>query len=590
MRHRLGTLLFAIAALILADRAAVAQPSDGNPGAQGWSDQDRQTFYTTSQGSQLIPYAWFRALRRADGDEPFAADQLQRYGYLPNPPSAANPEGLPVGFTLDGTPSSGYLGMTCAACHTTQITYRGMTMRVDGGRASADFQRFLRDLNAALVTTRDTPARFDVFARAIIGPTATAVQRDALQGKFKDWVDAFDSFINASLPDDPWGPGRLDAFGMIFNRVAGFDLHQPVNYRRADAPVRYPFLWDAPKQDKTQWNGAAPNGLYTLGLVRNVGEVFGVFARFDPRRPLLALSVDYDNSADFTNLQNLEELVVKLRPPRWPAAQFGFREDLIPTGQRIFAENCQSCHQQNYAPSLPGACRQDSPFPPVRNTWATPLCDVGTDPRMARNAGGTVTQAGVLRGTTPAPVLAPRLTDSSNYTDLLANAVIGALLRQAADDVFYPDRGIWRAVWLDMDEQTARTSDLGAIVGLEQRKMAWLRQQLQKYNVAKRVTTIAPQYEARVLTGIWAVAPYLHNGSVASLWELLQPAAKRSTSFMVGSREFDPRHVGFVTDSSPFNATFTVNHDNGNSNAGHEYGKDLSDADKWALIEYLKSL
>src|SRR5262245_28717057 len=49
---------------------------------QGWSPQDRETFYGTSQGSHLIPYAWFQALRRVDVDEPFGGDQLQRYGYL----------------------------------------------------------------------------------------------------------------------------------------------------------------------------------------------------------------------------------------------------------------------------------------------------------------------------------------------------------------------------------------------------------------------------------------------------------------------------------------------------------------------------
>ena len=44
--------------------------------AQGWSAADRETFYTTSQGSRLMPYAWFKALKRTDVDEPFAADKL----------------------------------------------------------------------------------------------------------------------------------------------------------------------------------------------------------------------------------------------------------------------------------------------------------------------------------------------------------------------------------------------------------------------------------------------------------------------------------------------------------------------------------
>src|SRR5215475_13623602 len=90
---------------------------------QGWTMDERQAFYTTSQGSHMMPYAWFKALRRLDADQPFAGDQLQRYGYLANEKSAKwTPEGLPVGFVIDGD-TSGYLGMTCAACHTGEIEY-----------------------------------------------------------------------------------------------------------------------------------------------------------------------------------------------------------------------------------------------------------------------------------------------------------------------------------------------------------------------------------------------------------------------------------------------------------------------------------
>src|SRR5215510_4492128 len=43
---------------------------------QGWSQADRDIFYTTGQGSLMMPYAWFKALRRLDIDAPFAADDL----------------------------------------------------------------------------------------------------------------------------------------------------------------------------------------------------------------------------------------------------------------------------------------------------------------------------------------------------------------------------------------------------------------------------------------------------------------------------------------------------------------------------------
>jgi hypothetical protein len=100
-------------------------------------------------------------------------------------------------------------------------------------------------------------------------------------------------------------------------------------------------------------------------------------------------------------------------------------------------------------------------------------------------------------------------------------------------------------------------------------------------------------YESRVLHGIWATAPYLHNGSVPSLWELLLPPERRTQSFMVGSRKFDPANVGYVTTESPFkDGTMVVGSgaQPGNSNAGHDYGREMSDDQRKALLEYLKQL
>ena len=98
-------------------------------------------------------------------------------------------------------------------------------------------------------------------------------------------------------------------------------------------------------------------------------------------------------------------------------------------------------------------------------------------------------------------------------------------------------------------------------------------------------------YKARPLNGIWATAPYLHNGSVPNLWQLFLPENQRVKTFKVGSREFDPKNVGFRTDGAGTTFDSSIP---GNSNAGHsgaEYGTGLNnDDDRWALIEYLKSL
>ncbi|APR77852.1 Hypothetical protein A7982_03199 [Minicystis rosea] len=78
-------------------------------------------------------------------------------------------------------------------------------------------------------------------------------------------------------------------------------------------------------------------------------------------------------------------------------------------------------------------------------------------------------------------------------------------------------------------------------------------------------------YRTSDLRGLWATAPYLHNGAVPTLEDLLTPAAERPVSWM---------RDGFLVDTTAL----------GNSNQGHEFGVTLSDADKQALIAYLKSL
>ncbi len=108
------------------------------------------------------------------------------------------------------------------------------------------------------------------------------------------------------------------------------------------------------------------------------------------------------------------------------------------------------------------------------------------------------------------------------------------------------------------------------------------------------VVRLGAKYKGRPLNGIWATAPYLHNGSVPNLAALLQPAAKRPTSFSIGVRTFDPVNVGFLQDVPGF-ARFNVNNPDGtpitgNSNAGHEFGANLTDQERYQLVEYMKTL
>ena len=95
-----------------------------------------------------------------------------------------------------------------------------------------------------------------------------------------------------------------------------------------------------------------------------------------------------------------------------------------------------------------------------------------------------------------------------------------------------------------------------------------------------------------VRDGIWLRAPYLHNGSVPTMRDLLEPVARRPKEFWRGYDVYDQKRMGFEFDTAEAKRVGT-RHDvaaKGGGNQGHEYGVELSEADKDALIEYLKTL
>ncbi len=99
-------------------------------------------------------------------------------------------------------------------------------------------------------------------------------------------------------------------------------------------------------------------------------------------------------------------------------------------------------------------------------------------------------------------------------------------------------------------------------------------------------------YVAVHLDGVWLRAPYLHNGSVPNLRELLSPADDRTKIFYRGYDVYDTTHVGFEfqgKEAERIGTRFDVNR-RGNGNQGHEFGAELPESEKSALIEYLKTL
>jgi hypothetical protein len=99
-------------------------------------------------------------------------------------------------------------------------------------------------------------------------------------------------------------------------------------------------------------------------------------------------------------------------------------------------------------------------------------------------------------------------------------------------------------------------------------------------------------YASMPLDGVWLRAPYLHNGSVPTLRDLLKPSEERPAVFWRGYDVYDYEAAGFVSsgpeaEQSGFRFDTSAR---GNGRQGHEYGTRLTPAEKLDLIEHLKTL
>src|ERR1700753_2303349 len=158
-------------------RLAGADPVYVDQGQQGTA-KERAEFYTHDQGPRLIRLSWMKALIAKDG-QPFLADSMSRYGFLPNPDNRA---GLPVGFDAVGAAGSAMIGTTCSGCHTRQVEVAGKAYRIDGGPSLTDFQAFLGDLDKAVGDALASDASFAAFAASVLqSPTPAAAAAAALR-------------------------------------------------------------------------------------------------------------------------------------------------------------------------------------------------------------------------------------------------------------------------------------------------------------------------------------------------------------------------------------------------------------------------
>ena len=432
------------------------------------------------------------------------------------------------------------------------------------------------------------PFRFNRFAARVLGTDDNDSARAALKEQLKQMLAVGQKELplieaNAARNVEE-GFGRLDAINRIGNQVFALDLEEPRNYAPTDAPVRFPHIWTAPWYTWVQYNGSIMQP-----MVRNAGESLGVRALVNLRGPAASR---FDSTANIHNLYWIEEALAGKNPwagakaepaaqnakpaasppggttpqftgllaPKWPVSTFpAIDETKRARGQTLYTELCQGCHLP--PPGTPAFWASNRWVEIQGNKYLDlkqiPLADIGTDPAQAK---GMATRTVVLPPDLP-------LKSNKSGQAVFANA-LGDMVENVAN--FWYKKNNIPAVQQDT-MNGSRPNHL----------------------------QIPLEYKARTLDGVWAAGPYLHNGSVPTLYDLLSPREKRPTIVHLGGREYDPTKVGYrnVEIKGGFALDTTKP---GNSNAGHEFrdgprgqgviGRGLSDDERWALIEFLKTL
>ena len=517
-----------------------------------------------------------------------------------------NPYALPVGFAVmkagddpeSGKPYAEQLGFTCAACHTGHVEYKNVSLRFDGGPAMVNLGEVERAVGLAIGYTLRIPFRFGRFADKVeeLSKELGQPPPDRKQLK-KDLKTAFARIKAEKVAGDAVlardkvghldeGFGRLDALNRIGNQVFFTNFlrldaaeqkdvmpnYLAGNFAAHSAPVSFPPIWSTPWFDWAQYDASVRNP-----LVRNAGEALGVNAKINLTahagdRPLYRSSVELLNINWFENLLAgpapfPAKEFAGLQAPKWNHAAAKFPgdpdwkpldENLRDEGRVLYQRYCVECHR--------GPMSDDK----FDTAWPG---DLFWRPQNWRDTGGKheliVVQKSVeAMGTDrqQSRVLIERRVNLPESLGLVPSEHLnspGSCGLSASETPTTDPKTISVPFVLALMAVVDKTitqwfKDNPKHAHLEP-EMRTPRRNCQNTNVFRSVRRVgAPegspaemsvvnQYRARPLDGVWATAPYLHNGSVPTLQDMLTPQADRPKKFCVGNRQFNPVKVGLMT-------------------------------------------
>jgi len=448
---------------------------------QAWNTQQRADYYWGSQGSALISYDIYLALQVANSNnlvnDPRHSDAVGLL--IDTPDSKNNPDNLPIGITKTTVPSGQftgiYMGLSCAACHTGQLQYKGKQIRIDGGNGNRfQLSLWISSISSALNATLADPQLFqDMIKR--MQEKGTVNEAD-VKRRLSEEAAHLDKIVKYQfiLPY-PEGPGRMDALQLIHNALMAVATNDFSNAYPSVAPVKPPFLWNAPQSAWVQWSGIADNP-----LKRNFGESLGAFTRHD----LTSKTEDqglFDTTSDIRGIVKLENTVKQLAPPQWPEHIFGkIDQKKAQLGKKLFAQNCMQCHTA-YPYRWSAQREQGKRF--IEN-GIIPQQIVGTDGTQLNEVSFS-----------PKPVISTgALASYFGGKTKVASADFNLTIQTKMIDKAVKKSGPYsKDEFMGMNAYTSFLNDPPAEVPIH-------------------------SYKAAAIDGLWATGPFLHNGSVPSIY------------------------------------------------------------------------
>jgi mono/diheme cytochrome c family protein len=567
------SVLIATALVLLAACTRKVQPESSGDSqnaviysASGWSQGERDEYYHLAEGSELMPYALLANLKSVKTGKPFL-QEMGRFGFLADHAGPTNPYTLPVGVTVSRSRNAATVGIetvgfNCAACHVAELTYHDKHVRIDGAPALINLQAYQIELKQSLDAVMKNPAELVALIVAAEKQQNTKQKNtpntpsDQEMGKYAGESEVLGAAdVQAAANGD-------SAFHCVSSAVA--DATRPVPESTFEQQLkedivllkaRLAYLQNGkllvdgtePGPGRVDALGAARNLLFPQYAVKMQSPVSFPFIWSVPdnigRKPADFRWIHYDGDTNSILERNIGQALGM-------GAVFNPRtyESTLRIGNLHRLEVLiHKLQPPKWPAGVLGAIEEskaqkgeqifNEKCAGCHQDRMFAQIQIGTDPNRANSFGQPV-------GKVPFPQAVAPILEGLKKRAFVDDGTSAA--DQAGMDV---NPAVWRAT---------------------------------------------AQYLARPLNGIWATAPYLHNGSVPTLYDLLHPD-QRPAKFAMGNREFDPARVGYQSglDATGPNVWIYDTTQPGNSNIGHSgdaFGTSLPEDQKSALLEYLKKL